>query len=442
MKRSFRSTGRVCTTVFALALGACASHGSADPPDPPAKAAHHLTDSAVLGVAALPQSGLIVWNVLRDGPFLELQHAARQMPALANGLSTATAQQNGLAGGVERPAERLRGQLTQLLREHLYLTGAISAAAVRGDPLVRDGRRALELNGESLLRVLVPLYGADAALQFQGIWRQQAEFFAAYTTAALTQDQAGKQQAMLGLDDFTQQLGQFLTDTTHGALAATTAQQLLAMHVTHVEAAIDAQVAGEAMVAAAMTELGATHLDAVADTLAGAFAQQLGLVGDAGSLAGELRARLTALLTGHVFLTVAVADAAIHGRQAEFDAWSGQLGLNGQALTQLMTSVLGEVSGAEFDRQWSGNLGTFLAYARAVADDDVTAQARAQRRLAAHVSDFSTFLAAATGELFSREDAAADLAAYVDTLTVAIDAQAPVGNALPAPPDFGHFPPN
>ena len=465
MKRSFRGLGRAgssatWTTVLALSLSACVWYEGDYLPEltadgPPISAINPAPTSAAnqpIGptpaIQPLPALGrFTVREAVRDGPYLQLQKAARQMPALVTDLSAAIAQQVGLAGGVDQPAEQLRARLTQLLREHVYLTVAVNAAAVRGDPpflddgRVWDGRRALDLNGEGLLRVLVPLYGANVAVQFQGIWSQQAHFFTAYAMAARVADEAGKRQALLGLDGFTRQFGTLLADTTQGGLAETTGQEMLAMYVTLVTVATDAQVAGDATAAATIPELAAAHMDTVAETLAGAFAKHLALAGDVDSEAGEWQARLTALLTGHVFLTGAATEAAIHGRQAEFAAGWNQLAQNSQALSEWMASVVVETSGEEFGLHWFGHAGTFVTYALGVADGDVAAQAAAQRGLAQYVGELADYLSATTNGSFAHDEAAAELAAYVQSLTAAIDAQAKVHAAeVESAPEFGHFP--
>jgi hypothetical protein len=366
---------------------------------------------------------------LHDTSFTLLQAAGRHMPVLAQALSAAIARQNDLAGAVGQPGEQLRQRLGYLLREHVYLTAAVTGAVLRGDlQALFDARHALDDDTLDLTAAWTELYGDTAGGQFGKIWSEHIGFFVDYALATAGDDQVGKQRAMQDLDGYSQQFGQLVSVLTGGVLVDSDVQPSVAVQVADIEAVVDAQANQDYGNAAVATEAGAAHMDLAALTLSVAFARQKGLKGDPASVSGELLARLTGLLTAHTFQVGALTDAVIDGRQLEVDAWNGQLARNTRDLTTAFLSLYGEATARRFDAMWRGQIDAFVRDSLGVANGDAGTKAQAQADLARYAGQFGLFAGEVTGGLFPREEASQSAALHVQTLLAVIDAQ---GRARP-----------
>jgi hypothetical protein len=138
--------------------------------------------------------------------------------------------------------------------------------------------------------------------------------------------------------------------------------------------------------------------------------------------AAELRAKLNTLLQEHTYLAAAATNAALGGRQSEFQAAAGALDANSVDLSKAIGLVYGPGAEGAFLALWRKHIGFFVDYATGVATKDRAKQDRAVNDLVGYTQDFGAFLASANPNL--PKAAVADLVkTHVLTLKEVVDAQ-------------------
>jgi hypothetical protein len=139
--------------------------------------------------------------------------------------------------------------------------------------------------------------------------------------------------------------------------------------------------------------------------------------------AAELRAKLNTLLQEHAYLAAGATNAALGGRQAEFQAAAGALDANSVDLSKAIGMVYGSGAETAFLALWRKHIGFFVDYATGVATKDKAKQDKAVNDLVGYTGDFGAFLASANPNL--PKAAVADLVkTHVLTLKDVVDAQA------------------
>jgi hypothetical protein len=146
--------------------------------------------------------------------------------------------------------------------------------------------------------------------------------------------------------------------------------------------------------------------------------------------ASDLRTGYNALLAEHVFLAAAATNAALGGRQAEFEAAAAALDGNSQDIATSIGSVYGPDAEKAFLPLWRKHIGMAVDYTVGVATKDKAKQDKAVADLIGYTQDFGAFLASANPNL--PKDVVAELVKHhVVTLKSVIDPQA-AGNQAEA----------
>ena len=139
--------------------------------------------------------------------------------------------------------------------------------------------------------------------------------------------------------------------------------------------------------------------------------------------AAGLRAGLNALLSEHVYLAAAATNAALAGRQPEFQAAAASLDANSVDVARAIGSVYGPDAEKAFLPLWRKHIGMVVDYTVGAATSDRAKQDKAVTDLLGYTQDFGAFLAAANPNL--PKAVVADLVKHhVVTLKDVIDAQA------------------
>jgi hypothetical protein len=139
--------------------------------------------------------------------------------------------------------------------------------------------------------------------------------------------------------------------------------------------------------------------------------------------ASDLRTGYNALLAEHVYLAAAATNAALGGRQAEFEAAAAALDGNSQDIATSIGSVYGADAEKAFLPLWRKHIGMAVDYTVGVATKDKAKQDKAVADLIGYTRDFGAFLAAANPNL--PKDVVAELVKHhVVTLKGVIDPQA------------------
>jgi hypothetical protein len=139
--------------------------------------------------------------------------------------------------------------------------------------------------------------------------------------------------------------------------------------------------------------------------------------------AAGLRVALNALLSEHVYLAAAATNAALAGRQPEFQAAAAALDANSVDVARAIGSVYGPDAEKAFLPLWRKHIGMVVDYTVGAATSDRAKQDKAVTDLVGYTQDFGAFLASANPYL--PKAVVADLVKHhVLTLKDVIDAQA------------------
>ena len=139
--------------------------------------------------------------------------------------------------------------------------------------------------------------------------------------------------------------------------------------------------------------------------------------------AAGLRLGLNALLSEHVYLAAAATNAALGGRQPEFEAAAAALDANSVDVARAIGSVYGPDAEKAFLPLWRKHIGMVVDYTVGVATGDRAKQDKAVNDLVGYTQDFGAFLSGANPNL--PKSVVADLVKHhVLTLKAVIDAQA------------------
>src|SRR5512134_1455 len=115
--------------------------------------------------------------------------------------------------------------------------------------------------------------------------------------------------------------------------------------------------------------------------------------------ASELRAKLNTLLQEHAYLAASATNAALGGRNSEFEAAAGALDANSVDLAKAIGMVYGAGAENAFLALWRKHIGFFVDYATGVATKDKAKQGKAVSDLVGYTQDFGAFLASANPNL-------------------------------------------
>ena len=209
--------------------------------------------------------------------FEKLREAAGHMPTTAKVLAggIASEQSDMFSGSVDAGASELRGGLTALLTEHVYLAGiAVTQGAGEGldSGAFKASAATLDANSKDLAEAIGSVYGDDAGKQFLALWRAHIGFFVDYTAAKATGDDKAARKAQSDLDGYRSEFGAFIESANENLPADAVADELKP-HVASLSAAIDAVVAGDGDAFMKLREA-ASHMPGTAETLAHGIATQ------------------------------------------------------------------------------------------------------------------------------------------------------------------------
>jgi hypothetical protein len=139
--------------------------------------------------------------------------------------------------------------------------------------------------------------------------------------------------------------------------------------------------------------------------------------------AADVRVALNSLLREHVILATSATDAAIGGRNDEFQAAAAALDGNAADIANAIGSIYGKEAGEAFLPLWRRHIGFFVDYTTGVATKDKAKQEKAVNDLLQYTQDFAAFINSASPAL--PVDTVANLSkTHVLRLKAVVDAQA------------------
>jgi hypothetical protein len=201
--------------------------------------------------------------------------AASQTTMPGHGSSTPSTS----AAGADTAAADLRGALTNLLADHVWLAGnALETAVLKGgnlkDPEVQGAVKALDDNSVALSKAVGSVY-PEAEKPFLDSWRQHIGFFVDYTLGKATKDSVKVEKAKKDLDGYRTSFGQLINSVVPELPAAAVAEELKP-HVASLFAAIDSMIADPNVTQSKLTEA-TSHMPMTAEILATGIAKNKGL---------------------------------------------------------------------------------------------------------------------------------------------------------------------
>ncbi len=181
--------------------------------------------------------------------------AAMHMDGTAQVLAKGIAAAKGISGNVSGAGSSLRAALTGLLIQHVAATSFVVQTAVAHGgsltaPEVKGAIGALTDNTNQLGAAIGSVYGPAARARFLKLWNAHIGYFVNYTLGVATHNKAKVATANSDLAGYTAQFSQFIAGATK--LPASAVADDLKGHVTTLEAAINAIVAGKASASTAL----------------------------------------------------------------------------------------------------------------------------------------------------------------------------------------------
>lgn len=325
---------------------------------------------------------------------------------------------------VRTPAADLRTALDLLLGEHIILAVKSTGAALDGDSERFQAYAALlNTNGTDIGAMIGAVYGDDARDAFNAIWSAHNGFFVDYTTGVATKDRQMQRRAVRDLTEtYVPEFSALIAGATGLPVEAVT--ELVTDHVLQTKAIVDAQAKRAWPEAYSATREAHGHMRMIGDALASAIAGQRPdlFPGQAASPAVDFRVALNQLLQEHLYLATLATDAALGGRNKEFQAAGTALNTNGTDIGAAVGSLYGQEAQDAFNAIWSAHNGFFVDYTTGVATDDAALRDKAVTDLTTiYVPQFAAFLAGATG--IDEASLAELITHHVVTTKVVVDAQ-------------------
>jgi site-specific recombinase XerC len=348
-------------------------------------------------------------------------------------LGAACASGRGMGGGMggemkaaatDNKAADLRVALNGLLAEHVTLAAAATNAALGGrTPEFQAAAGALDTNSVDLSKAIGSVYGKGAEDAFLPLWRKHIGMFVEYTQGVAAKDQAKQTKAVNDLVAYSQDFGAFL-NAANPNLPKDVVAELVKSHAVSLKEVVDAQGAGDHAKAFAGLRKAAGHMQMVADPLAGGIAKQMPqkFPGDPAAKSADLRVALNNALREHAVLAAFATNAALGGRQPEFQAAAGALDANSVDISKAIGSVYGKGAEDAFLPLWRKHIGMFVDYTTGVATKDKAKQDKAINDLVGYTQDFGAFLNSANPNL-PKDVVAGLVKSHALSLKEVVDAQ-------------------
>ena len=202
--------------------------------------------------------------------------ATAHMAMIADPLTGAIVKQfpAKFGGDPQAPAASLRTVLNVALREHAYLAGAATNAALGGrNDEFKAAAAALDGNSVDVAKAIGSVYGTEAEQAFLPLWRRHIGFFVDYTLGVAGKDQAKQDMAVSNLIAYTQDFGAFL-ESANPKLPKSVVADLVKHHVITLKEVVDAQAARDNARAFTAVRTAAGHMQMIADPLAETIVKQ------------------------------------------------------------------------------------------------------------------------------------------------------------------------
>jgi leucyl aminopeptidase (aminopeptidase T) len=212
-----------------------------------------------------------------DKAYTVSREAHAHMFMTAKGLAGAIAGQSPdrFTGDAETGAVELRSALGQLLGEHAQLAIQAMRNGGTGDDDFQASADALAGNTDDLTAAIESVYGEEGGEAFRTQWENHIDLFVQYTQGAAEGDDAKKDQALGGLEQYKEDFASFLDEASEGNIPSDAAASSLQMHVDQLVEQIDAYLEEDYDTAYSTSYEAYNHMYDTASAIAAGIAAQM-----------------------------------------------------------------------------------------------------------------------------------------------------------------------
>ncbi len=322
--------------------------------------------------------------------------------------------------GVGSPAASLRANLTRLFQEHVLLVTTVTDAQLKGQD-TGPATAVLDQNATDLGSAIASVYDADVAAAFLDPWRRHTAGLAAFASVAASTDKAVVDQAKADLTAIQVTIANAV-NTANPQLTVEVLKESFAAYATATEAAITAQAKNDGTAPEKTKKAADTMSDTAIVFAAGIIKQKKDAVpGKLDAIGAVMRTELTAKLQEHVYLAGIVTGTALGA--GDVAPASETLDENSLELSRAIGAVYGDEAARRFLELWRQHIEFFVDFTVAAGSNDTTKMDAARSALDGYRATFAAFLNDANPKL-SEAAVANDLGEHIDSLLIAIEAQA------------------
>ena len=309
------------------------------------------------------------------------------------------------ASADDRPATGLRVTLGQLLGEHAYLLMETMRSAALGRGEEAALRAGLDDHTADVRDAIASVYGGAAADAFASLWQDHIELLIAYAEASQRGDDAARDEAQRGLDQYVADLAALL-HAANPAFRVEDEAAALRIHVNQLKSFTDSDFG-----AAYESQRDAyQHMFHFGDHLALGMARQFPDRFLDGAIAfsprTDLRLTLDRLLGEHLVLAAQAMRSGLT-EAPDFAAVATALEGNTADLAGAVGSVYGSAAGDAFADLWRAHIDAYVQFVQALGSQDAAAREASLTSLHGYHDEIAAFLASANPNL--SEEAVAGL---------------------------------
>lgn len=178
------------------------------------------------------------------GAYDDLRMAASHVGEAAATISQGVATATDMEGDVQDDAATLRAGLTFDLQEHVYLASVAVFTAYTSEEgtdseAFSAAAETLDANTMALAEKIGSVAGDEKEEQFLALWREHIGYFVDYANAKAMDDTEAAEQALMDLDGYRTQAGDFFEEISGGELPSEDVAEGLSTHVETLSGAID-----------------------------------------------------------------------------------------------------------------------------------------------------------------------------------------------------------
>jgi hypothetical protein len=171
------------------------------------------------------------------------------------------------------PALDLRIDLDRLLGEHTFLAAIAMRARLAEGADLEAAVAALDANSSEFATKIGAIYGTQAQLDFDTLWRSHTRYYLDYVGAVADRDAAAQEAAVAGLREYRADFSRFLANA-NPFLSADALEAMLATHTNHLVDQVTAYAAEDYQLAYDLLREAYAHTGELAAGLGGAIAEQ------------------------------------------------------------------------------------------------------------------------------------------------------------------------